>query len=125
MSIGCRTQKIRPVSRGNIETARWRALRARSHLPKRRVERPTSERHSPQLRRAARLICRWRIAKGLVMWVTADKPNLSLYAAQDSIIVRWYQEDQVVNIVLSDPMNVNGVTEINLKANGELTDVFD
>ena len=62
---------------------------------------------------------------GLVMWVTADKPNLPLYAAQDSTIVRWYQEDQVVNIVLSVPMNVNGVTEINLKAKGELADIFD
>jgi hypothetical protein len=62
---------------------------------------------------------------GVVMWVTAEKPNLPLYAAQDSTIVRWYQEDQVVNIVLSDPMNVNGVTEIDLEAKGELADVFD
>jgi hypothetical protein len=61
------------------------------------------------------------------MWVTSDKPNLPLYAAQDSTIVRWYQEDQVANLVLSDAMIVNGVTEINLKTktNGELTDVFD
>src|SRR5262245_26886072 len=62
---------------------------------------------------------------GLVMWVTADKPNLPLYAARDSTIVRWYQEDQVLDIVLSVPMNENGVTEINLKAKGERTDIFD
>jgi hypothetical protein len=62
---------------------------------------------------------------GRVMWVTADKPNLPLYAAQDPTIVRWYQEDQVVNIVRCDPMNVNGVTDITLQVDGELTDVFD
>src|SRR5262245_31395353 len=62
---------------------------------------------------------------GLVMWVTADKPNLPLYAAEDPTIVRWYQEDQVINVVRSEPMNVNGVSEINLKAEGELADLFD
>jgi hypothetical protein len=62
---------------------------------------------------------------GMVRWVTADKPNLPMYAAQDPTIVRWYQEDQVLDIVRSDPMNVNAVTEIDLEAKGELTDVFD
>ncbi|HMF93450.1 MAG TPA: hypothetical protein VKE96_04115 [Vicinamibacterales bacterium] len=62
---------------------------------------------------------------GAVMWVTADTPNLPLYAAQDTSIVRVYQEDQVINIVRSDPMNVNAVTEMGLKATGELADVFD
>jgi hypothetical protein len=62
---------------------------------------------------------------GVVMWVTADKPNLALYAAQDTSIVRVYQEDQVINIVRSDPMNVNAVSEMNLKVTGELADVFD
>jgi len=62
---------------------------------------------------------------GMITWVTADKPNLPMYAAQDPTIVRWYQEDQVLDIVRSDPMNVNGVTEFELKASGELTDVFD
>jgi hypothetical protein len=33
--------------------------------------------------------------------------------------------DQVVNIVRSDPMNVNSVTDITLQVDGELTDVFD
>jgi hypothetical protein len=32
---------------------------------------------------------------GVVIWVTADKPNLPLYAAQDPTIERWYQEDQL------------------------------
>jgi hypothetical protein len=62
---------------------------------------------------------------GVVMWVTADKPNLPLYAARDTSIVRVYQEDQVINIVRSGPMNVDTVTEITLRGKGELTDVFD
>jgi hypothetical protein len=62
---------------------------------------------------------------GMVMWVTADKPSLPLYAAQDPTIARWYQEDQVLDIVRSDPMNVNGVTEMDLETEGELNDVFD
>jgi hypothetical protein len=61
---------------------------------------------------------------GVVMWVTADKPNLPLYAAQDTSIVRVDQEDQVIGIVRSDPMKVNAVSEIDLKE-GELSDVFD
>ena len=62
---------------------------------------------------------------GMVMWVTAEKPNLPLYAAADSRIERWYQEDQVVDIARSDPMNVNAVTEIDVKTSGELADVLD
>jgi hypothetical protein len=62
---------------------------------------------------------------GVVMWVTADRPNLPLYAARDPSIVRVYQEDQVINIVRSGPMNVDTVTEITLRVKGELTDVFD
>jgi hypothetical protein len=62
---------------------------------------------------------------GTVKWITADMPNLLLRAAKDPAIERWYQEDQVVNIVRSDPLNINGVTEIELSAQGELTDVFD
>jgi len=62
---------------------------------------------------------------GVLMWVTADRPNLPLYAARDPSIVRVYQEDQVIDIVRSDPMNVNAVTEIDLQVNGELADVFD
>jgi hypothetical protein len=31
--------------------------------------------------------------------VTADKPNLPLYEAEDPSIVRWYQENQVINVV--------------------------
>jgi hypothetical protein len=61
----------------------------------------------------------------LVMWVTADTPNLSLYAASDPTIERWYQEDQVIDIARSDPMDVNAVTHLELTAKGELTDVFD
>jgi hypothetical protein len=39
--------------------------------------------------------------------------------------VRWYQEDQVMNVVRSDPLNVDRVTEISLDVKGELDDVFD
>jgi hypothetical protein len=62
---------------------------------------------------------------GMVIWAIADKPNLPLYAAKDPSVVRWYQEDQVINVVRSDPLNVNGVSEISLKVQGELADVFD
>lgn len=62
---------------------------------------------------------------GMVIWATADRPNLPLYAAKDPSIVRWYQEDQGMNVVRSDPLKVNRVSEINLNVKGELRDVFD
>jgi hypothetical protein len=62
---------------------------------------------------------------GMVMWVTAEKPNVPLFAAQDPSIVRWYHEDQVLDIVRSDPMNLNRVAEIDLRVKGELEDVFE
>lgn len=62
---------------------------------------------------------------GMVIWTTSDKPNLPLCAAKDPSIVRWYQEDQVLNIVRSDPLKVNRVSEVTLRAQGELQDVFD
>jgi hypothetical protein len=61
----------------------------------------------------------------LVIWATPDEPNLPLIAAQDPTIVRWYQEDQVMNVVRSDPLGVNRVTDISLDVAGELEDVFD
>jgi hypothetical protein len=61
----------------------------------------------------------------LVIWATPDEPNLPLIAAKDPTIVRWYQEDQVMNVVRSDPLGVNRVTEISLEVRGELEDVFD
>jgi hypothetical protein len=62
---------------------------------------------------------------GMVMWVTADEPNLTFYAARDTNIVRVYQEDQVINVVRSLPMNVDRVSDISLDVKGELEDVFD
>jgi hypothetical protein len=62
---------------------------------------------------------------GMLIWASADRPNLPLYAAKDPGIVRWYQEDQVMNVVRSDPLKVNRVSEISLKVQGELGDVFD
>ncbi len=62
---------------------------------------------------------------GQLIWVTPDKPNLPLYAAKDPTVVRWYQEDQVMNVVRSDPLNIDRVSEITLDVRGELTDVFD
>jgi hypothetical protein len=62
---------------------------------------------------------------GMLIWATAAEPNLPLYAAKDPTIVRWYQEDQVLNVVRSDPLNINGVSEISLNVRGELGDVFD
>jgi hypothetical protein len=40
-------------------------------------------------------------------------------------VVRWYQEDQVLDVVRSDPLGVNGVSELSLDVTGELDDVFD
>jgi len=57
---------------------------------------------------------------GMVIWATADQPNLPLYAAKDPSVVRWYQEDQVLNVVRSDPLKVNDVSEISLNLRGEL-----
>jgi hypothetical protein len=61
----------------------------------------------------------------LVIWATASEPNLSLRAAADPRIVRWYQEDQVMNVVRSDPLSVNRVSQVIFEARGELGDVFD
>jgi hypothetical protein len=61
----------------------------------------------------------------LLIWASPDEPNLPLRAARNPRIVRWYQEDQVMNVVRSDPLNVNRVTDISLEAKGELEDVFD
>ena len=35
----------------------------------------------------------------MVIWATADKPNLPLRATADPSIVRVYREDQVLNVV--------------------------
>jgi hypothetical protein len=61
----------------------------------------------------------------LLVWASPDKPNLPLRAASDPRIVRWYQEDQVMNVVRSDPLGVNRVSELSLDVKGELEDVFD
>jgi hypothetical protein len=62
---------------------------------------------------------------GMVVWVTAEEPNLPLYAAKDPRVVRRYQEDQVLDVVRSDPLGINGVSEVSLEVGGELADVFD
>jgi hypothetical protein len=61
----------------------------------------------------------------LVIWATPDEPNLPLRAARNPRILRWYQEDQVMNVVRSDPLGVNRVSELSLDVKGELDDVFD
>jgi hypothetical protein len=40
-------------------------------------------------------------------------------------VVRWYQEDQVLEVVRSDPLGVDGVAEITLEVTGELADALD
>ena len=62
---------------------------------------------------------------GSVIWATADKPNVALYAAKDPQVERWYQEDQVLDVVRSDPQGVDTVSELRLDVTGELADVFD
>ena len=61
----------------------------------------------------------------LVIWATPAAPNLPLRAASNTQIVRWYQEDQVMNVVRSDPLGVNRVSELGIEVKGELDDVFD
>jgi hypothetical protein len=60
-----------------------------------------------------------------VIWSTTNEPELALYAAKDPSVVRWYLEDQVLNVVRSEAVNVDRVSEITLDIHGELTDVFD
>lgn len=62
---------------------------------------------------------------GTMIWATADQPNLPLYAAKDPTVVRWYQEDQVMDVVRSDPLGVSNVSELSLDVRGELADVCD
>ena len=62
---------------------------------------------------------------GMVVWATSERPNLLLRAANDPSIMRWYQEDQVLNVVRSDPLKINAVFEISLDVTGELADVLD
>src|SRR5262249_36977417 len=61
----------------------------------------------------------------MLTWVAADKPNLPLRAAKDTNILRVYQEDQVVNVVRSEPLGIDRVSEIKFDVKGELADVFD
>jgi hypothetical protein len=61
----------------------------------------------------------------MVTWATATEPNLAPYAASDPGVVRWYQEDQVLDVVRSDPLDVSRVSEISLNVQGELAVVFD
>jgi len=60
-----------------------------------------------------------------VIWATAGQPNLPLHAASDPSVVRWYQEDQVLDVARSDPLGVNTVSELSLTVRGELAEVFD
>jgi DNA-binding response OmpR family regulator len=62
---------------------------------------------------------------GMMIWATADKPNLPLHAAKNPNILRVYQEDQVINVVRSEPLGVDRVSEISFSVKGELADVFD
>ena len=62
---------------------------------------------------------------GQLVWATADQPNLELRGANDMNVIRWYREDQVMDVVRSDPLGVNRVSEIALRVEGELSDVFD
>jgi hypothetical protein len=62
---------------------------------------------------------------GMLVWATADRPNLPLLAAADPSIERWYQEDQVMNVVRSEPLGIDQVREIELTARGDLSDVLD
>ena len=39
----------------------------------------------------------------MVTWATAKEPNLALHAASDPHVVRWYQEDQVLDVVIQRP----------------------
>ena len=61
---------------------------------------------------------------GLVVWLTADEPSLPFVAANDPGIVRWYQEDQVFDVVRSDELKIDCMSAMSLVVRGELADVF-
>src|SRR5215510_12377950 len=71
--------------------------------------RRVSARSSPRSGKAEKSICHFSYVQGggAVVWSTADEPNLPLVAAKNPNIVRWYQEDQVLDIVFSEPMQLN------------------
>jgi len=62
---------------------------------------------------------------GTVIWATAAGPELPFHAASEPRVVRWYQEDQVLDVVRSEPMKLDRVSELSLRVAGELGDVFD
>jgi hypothetical protein len=62
---------------------------------------------------------------GMVIWVTAEEPNLPPYAAKVPTVVRWYQEDQVLDVVRSDPLGIDHVSEVTVEVQGELAEVVD
>ena len=61
----------------------------------------------------------------LIVWASPDEPTLLLRAARNLAVERWYQEDQVMNVVRSDPLGIDRVSELSLDVKGELEDVFD
>jgi hypothetical protein len=62
---------------------------------------------------------------GQLNWLTPEQPNLVLRSARDPRIERWYREDQVIDVVRSDPLGTNRVSELEFHVRGELADVFD
>src|SRR5215813_12250633 len=62
---------------------------------------------------------------GMLIWVTANKPNLPLVAASDPGIVRVYKVDEVMNVVRSEPLKIDRISEMSLTVKGELEDVLD
>jgi len=99
--------------------------RTQTHTKERRGETRVSERFSAVADSGAIHLSLEYEQGGPVVWVTADGPNLPLYAAKDPGIVRWYQEDQVLDVVRSEPMKIDRTTHFSLTAEGELRDVFD
>jgi hypothetical protein len=61
---------------------------------------------------------------GMMIWATADQPSLPLRAAKNPDVLRVYQEDQVLDVVRSEPMRIDRVSDIRLTVKGELADVL-
>ncbi|MEV6103372.1 hypothetical protein AB0M28_01495 [Streptomyces sp. NPDC051940] len=62
---------------------------------------------------------------GMTLWSAPEHPELLLRAAADPALARWYQEDQVMDVVRADPLGLDRVAEVTVEGTGELAEVFD
>jgi hypothetical protein len=126
MHTGSPTPKTLRAFRESTKTAPSPRSRVRRLSARSGGARATSARFSAVAERGeVHLSLAYEQGGDLLIWATPDESNLPLRAARNPQIVRWYQEDQVMNVVRSDPLGVNRVAEISIEVKGELEDVFN